>query len=462
MPNISGKTLLEQARTDAKYLRLTDAWESLRPHDVQAAFAWHPARFKPCPAGRRSGKTILAKRKCVLKTINRRAYPMKILIGTPSFTRTKDIYYEDLERLIPKHWIKYKKESLSSMEFRMHWGASIRLIGMNNPTNVEGIPWDHVLLDEFADMPKGCFEKHVRPALSTAGREGTCDIIGVPDEVGDNQAEYEKLWTLGLQYPLDPETCSFWWPSSDILSAKEIEHQREFMDAETFNQEVMGLFVRSAGKAFAKFDQARHVDAYMADYCGFLPIDHALDFGSRKACSLIGQTYRNHVWIMDEINISDSSTEGQAQEFLKKCGERGYSTHRVRVFGDAAGRHRSSPTGKSDYVMLADQYAGMNVEFLNLISNPLIKDTVNAVRSRLFDSRGRIWLWIHPRCKVLRDQLYNAPWPAKLEEWHLLAALRYYIYTLFSEHFASSGITGIGSATLGDADSIPLPYRLSA
>jgi hypothetical protein len=457
----------ERAREEfTREVVLTERWENprLRSHRMQSLLCQHPARFKWCPAGRRSGKTEVSKRDAVgwLITDDGTHEAARIVIGAPTYTRVKDIYFEDLRALIPKHWLRRIKESTQELEFLTHWGAVIRLVGMNRPQVVEGVAWKHGKFDEMADYPPGCFEKHILPAFNTEGQEGSAWFVGVPDESGLNQAEYEKYWEIGLRWPEQAHHCSFWWPSTDILAPGKIAEMAATMDPMTYRQEILGQFVRSGNRAFPSFSPAFHVDSEYSKYSPFLPIDYTLDFGVNPACSLIAQHYGNQIWIMDEIALPDGSTDVAAMEFFQRCGERGYDLHNgVSIFGDAAGRHRSTNIGLSDYRILRDCFYARHIHptFRNLIVNPEIKDSVNALRTRLSDYRGRATLFIHPRCTGLIQELKSAPWPNKLESFHRIAALRYLVYALFG---GAGGVAAIGKVDMTEDQRISAgPYNLN-
>lgn len=454
---------VEQAAHETiRELQLTERWGGqfeMKPHDGQSLLFHHPARFKACASGRRSGKTETLKRHAVLQLPIYNGHPQKIGIAAPTYTRAKEIYQEDLDALIPRHWIKSKRESLNFMEWRTHWNATIRLFGLQKPQVVEGTPWDQFYTDETPDTPRGWIKRHLRPALATKGREGRAWFIGVPDEAGPNQDEYEKIWERGMQWPKNRNYCSFWWPAAEIVSPEEFKELSEDMDEMTFRQEMLGLFVRSGNKAFPSFDPVLHVDDTYAEYSPFLPIDHTWDFGVRPAVSLVAQQYKNSIWIIDEIAVDDSSTDVAAREFISRAHKYGWVLgNGIRIFGDAAGRSPHSNTGQSDYEIIRQEYERFNVEFKNLIDNPGIKDTVNAVRRRLIDRYGRIRIYISSRCKNLIQELKSAPWPDKLKEYHAIAALRYYIYSLSEFGAIQSGVIGQGKAVISTNERISARY----
>jgi hypothetical protein len=456
---------LRRARHEQRIkLRLTDRWTPLIPHEMQSLYFWSPVRFKINPSGRRSGKTENAKRKGVVKHLIRRSkHPVNILFGAPTFGQARDIFWDDLKALIPDHWKAYVSET--RLEIKTHWGYMVRVFGFDRPRRVEGVIWDWMCIDEVADCPAKCFQNNIRPALSTRGREGGADLIGVPDEVGRNQVEYEELWERGLRWKPDEATaeanggdheiCSYWWPSSDIITTKETESAKRGMDALAHQQEYDGRFVRSGGKVLPYFDVKLHVSEDFTSYAPGLPIDWPLDFGTRWCASLIGQVYRGHMWVMDEIAIQDSSTDVASKEFYDRCQSRGYSLRRLRVFGDAAGNSAHSNTGESDYEILEDRlnrYGVKEVDWMQLRAAPAIKDTVNAVRGRVATADGFIHLHVHPRCVHLIENMKTAPWPDGsngLKDYHWLAALRYWCYTLFGEEDNIAGTSPLSLPSLG-------------
>lgn len=441
---------LEEAREEGKQIALTERWTPLKPHAKQSEFFWSDVKFRWCPAGRRSGKSEIEKRKkaCnLLRTFN--GAPARMLIGAPTYSRVKDIFFNDMRDLIPKHWIKRIKESTQELEFKTHWNATIRLVGMNKPQVVEGVPWNDATFDELANYPPRIFEKHILQAFGTEGVEQTASMIGTPDDEGGNQVEYEKYFEIASRYPEQPTHKAFWWPSTDIVSKETIDTWQATMDQSTFKQEVLGHFIHGGGKAFSAFSNDIHVNANMAEYSSFLPICVSHDFGVRPSACVIGQHYKNQIWILDEVVLHDGDTDTAAMAVIDRCNERGYSLRQgLFVYGDAAGRSPHSNTGESDYLRLREYYKPFNPQFRNLMYNPLIKDSINAIRLKLSDTRGMATMFIHPRCETLKLQLKTAPWPDKLEDHHTLAALRYFVFSLFGYNARQGGVTGFGRADL--------------
>lgn len=443
-PELAGlhPELAAAVKHSRRVIRLTDRWTKLDPHPQQSLFFYHPSRFKVCPAGRRSGKTELAKRKSVLQLIRRRPLPAKVFTAAPSLDHARDIFWDDFLAMVPPAWIA--KINLTRMEIITKWGAMLRVFGFDRPRRIEGVPWNHGTIDEIADCPPRCYKRHVQPAMMTRGMHGTIDLIGVPDEVGRNQAEYEELWTQGLTWPNVQDLCSFHWKSADIIPA-ETKVYADGADALTYAQEMEGQFVSSGGKAIYDFDNAYHVKADYAAYDPRLPLDWSLDFGVTPAVALLGQSWNGFTWIIDEIVINNGSTEAQVIGFRDRMQTLGMRPRRIRLFADPAGKGRHSPTGESDFHILERDTSDLPIEWRQLTGSTPIKNTLNAVRGRVKSKSGLVRLHVHPRCRRLIEDCKTSPWPDKLTKFHALAALRYYCYELYGD---SSGVIGTTSLHL--------------
>ncbi len=77
---------------------LTRRWTPLRYHPVQQAYWSSPHRFNTIPAGRRSGKTELAKRKLVKRALAGTKFdPPRFFAGAPTREQAKRIFWDDLK-----------------------------------------------------------------------------------------------------------------------------------------------------------------------------------------------------------------------------------------------------------------------------------------------------------------------------------------------------------------------------
>src|SRR3984957_19185087 len=240
----------------------TRRWVELREHAEQLRLWRDQTRFKIVLAGRRSGKTEVAKRRLVEHLFHRtwHGQPGRYFAAAPTHHQAKRIFWEDLKSMIRPGWIR----SISETDLRIITkpGAQLWVHGLDVPQRIEGSPWDGCVIDELANCRPKIWDAHVRPAL--ADRRGWAWLIGVPDMDSPGQMDYENL-ALIAQSGVEPEWTCFSWPSADVLPADEIESARRRLDPIIFEQEYLGKFVIARGRAFSNFDPAVHVKPTACD-----------------------------------------------------------------------------------------------------------------------------------------------------------------------------------------------------
>jgi hypothetical protein len=400
----------------------TPRWAELRPHPEQLRL-WHDrTRFKVVPAGRRSGKTELAKRRLVehLFRPTWHGQPGRYFAAAPTHDQAKRIFWEDLKALTPRKSVRLISEG--ELRIVTKRGAQLWVLGLEVPERIEGSPWDGCVIDELANCRPKLWEAHVRPAL--ADRRGWAWLIGVPDMDSPGQMEYENLVRLARSGAESEWNC-FAWPSADILPPDEIESARSHLDPLIFEQEYLGKFVIAGGRAFTHFDPAVHVKP--TPYDPALGVCWSLDFNIDPMCSGIIQHDRGGVRVIDEMSLPDTDTDSACDAFLQRAGERGWNLRNIAVYGDGTGWARDSTSGKSDWAIVRRRLHNLSPRLKVPRANPAVKDTINAVRAMLRAADGSIRLAIDPRCARLIQDLRSAVWPGSLEAQHALAWLRYFL-----------------------------------
>src|SRR3972149_10741470 len=148
---------------------LPKRWSALRYHSEQARLWTEKKRFKLVAAGRRSGKTELAKRRLVLALIEKKEWPdPRYFAAAPTREQAKRIFWKDLKALIPKRWIKRVSESELSITTK--FGSELFIVGLDKPERIEGVAWDGAVMDEYANMRANAWKENVRPGLSDNSR----------------------------------------------------------------------------------------------------------------------------------------------------------------------------------------------------------------------------------------------------------------------------------------------------
>lgn len=400
---------------------LTKAWTKLESFITQIEAYRSTKRFNVVPAGRRSGKTeIIGKRKQVLRFLlcHDKKYPQfyspydnpRYFIAAPTRDQVKGIYWNDIKKLVPREFlVKDPNESNLILEGRN--GASLHLLGLDRPERIEGMPWDHGVVDEIGNVKAGAWEANIRPALSD--RRGGCDFIGVPE--GRNH--YYDLWKKA-KLNESGEWGAFHWKSIDVLPlygrAGEVESAKADMDELTFQQEYEASFVNFTGMAYYNFQEKVHIGKYLQFYNPERPLILCFDFnvspGVCVICQEIGADKfkipisKTVTVVLKEVNIPRNSNTIRV---CKKVVEM-FKQHpgNIICYGDATGGATGSAKVRgSDWDLIKQElmpYYGNRLYFNVPKANPRERQRVNAVNSRLKSATNEVKLVIDQGCKNLR------------------------------------------------------------
>ncbi len=374
---------------------LTPRWTPLRHHEQQQALLHSPYRFNVVPAGRRSGKTEITKRKLVIKALEFTAFPDgQFIASAPTHMQAKKLFWDDLKQMVPLDFVTGISET--ELAITLITGAQIRVVGLDKPQRVEGSPVDWITLDEFDDMRADVWQQHIRPALSTEGREGGADFIGVPE----GRKHFYDLYKYA-RADKTGEWQALTWFSADILSPAEIESARNSLDELTFKQEYEASFVTFEGRAYYTFDEKLHVRKDLS-YDDEAPLIFCFDFNNAPGVAVVAQEMRvrgeDVTGIIGEVHIPRNSTTPLVCNRLLKdwSGHRG----RVHLYGDATGGAKtSSSVAGSDWDLVKDY---LHPVFQNRLkwyvprANGAERARVNAVNSRLKSIDEMVRLIIDP------------------------------------------------------------------
>lgn len=382
---------------------LSPRWTRLRAHPEQYRLWTSVHRFKTVPAGRRSGKTELAKRRVVKAALRGTRFDgARFFAAAPTYNQAKRIYWDDLKSLVPRA-IMQGRPSESELVISLVNGSTIHVIGMDQPARIEGSPWDGGILDEFANMKPETWGANVRPAL--ADRNGWCWLIGVPE--GRNH-----YYDLDRKARADDsgEWSSFHWKSADILPAEEVAAARRDLDELTFQQEYEGSFINFEGRAYYPFQEATHCAPLRYDRTQ--PLALCFDFNVEPGIAVIcqEQTLPNGVYgtgVIGEVYIPrNSNTPAVCRKIIADWGKH---EGKVRLYGDATGGARGSARVQgSDWDLVRTELRptfGDRADYRVPLANPAERARINAVNSRLKSGAGTIHLMVDPAKapNVVRD-----------------------------------------------------------
>jgi hypothetical protein len=375
---------------------LTKRWTPLKHHDVQQALWNSTARFIVNPAGRRSGKTELAKRRAFRKAATCQVEGGgRFLFGAPTREQAKRIYWKDLKRMCPD-WMRKGPPNETELTITLITDTLIGVVGMDKPERVEGDPIDGIVLDEFANMKPHTWDAHVRPALSTPGRLGWAMLIGVPE--GRNH--YWQMRNKALERAKKPnsEWAVFTWKSADILQPEEVQSAREDMDTLTFQQEYEADFINFAGAVYYTFN--RDVHCVPTHYDPRLPLVFCFDFNISPGIAVVLQEQARGTCVIGEVWIPKNSNTPAVCNKLKK--DWGNHTGEIHLYGDATGG--AGGTAKimgSDWELIKRAFP--NADVFVKRANPRERERVNAVNTRLLTGIGTKRLFISNAPHLVED-----------------------------------------------------------
>lgn len=414
----------------------------MKYHPVQWSLWTTEARFVAVYAGRRSGKTELAKRRLVrYLPVPKPWKDPRYFFGGPTHDQAKHIAWQDLLDLIPDHWVRGGKHgrdvSYSDLTVKCTFSnpdrqATLHVIGLDKPSRAEGVAWDGGVLDESSDLKPGVFGRSIRPALSD--RNGWCWRIGVPKRAGPGAPEF-RTFCRDCEDGSYRDGACFTWPSSDILPKEEVEHARETLDPKDFNEQYNARWETAGGQIFHAFDEEYNVRPCMYDQ--YRPLVVGSDFNVDPMAWVIGHRYANRLEWFKELWMRDANTQATLDRLYDL-----YSDHEggFEFYGDAAGQARKTSASFTDYALISNdarfQKLGRTVHYPP--KNPAIKDRFGACNAMFCNMAKERRMFIDPSCKHLIQDLETRSYkPGTMEPadkgdvGHITDAMGYAVYKLF-------------------------------
>lgn len=374
-----------------------DCLENLTKRQIDCLNDAH--RFIVLPAGRRSRKTLICKRKVFYPAMENPGY--RYFHGAPTRQQAKQIFWDDLKKYTRPYWMNRPNET--ELYVKLLNNSEIHVIGLDRPERIEGQPWNGCHITEIGNVRESAWTENIRPVLSDT--KGFALLDGVPE--GRNHYYDIALYATGgalpktkpiegafKENPEDKEWCYYSWFSSDVLDAEEIESNRRIMDPKTFRQEYEGSFESYKGLAYYTFGDHNFADV-QRDWQS--PISVGMDFNVNPMTATLGTIRKKIYYQWGEIFMEDSNTFEMVDTLLE------YVDHpnEIHIYPDSTGEHDGSNATRSDIAML--KKAGFIIHAKT--KNPFIKDRVNSVNSVLKDMGKQTRYFINPKTcpKTIND-----------------------------------------------------------
>lgn len=366
---------------------MTKPTSTLFLHEKQMEVYQARSRFKVVVAGRRWGKTQLAKIS-MLKFA--RVKGRLIWYVAPSYRMAKQIMWPELMASIPRMWIDKINET--TLSIKLVNGTRIELKGADNPDSLRGVGIHYLVMDEVQDIAPEAWTKVLRPTLASTG--GHALFIGTPKA-------YNFLFELyALGQKIENRSTGKWisWQfptvTSPFIPPEEIDAARQDMDEKSFNQEFNASFETMSGRVYHPFDRRTHVTPLQ--FNPDLPIWVGQDFNLDPMSSVIMQPQENGmIHVVDEIVLSGSNTEEVCDEIERRYWRQ---IKGVVLYPDPAGQYRQHARGESDLDIFRER--GLTRQKYHR-KHPPIADRVNAVNRMFKSADGRTRMLVDPKCRHL-------------------------------------------------------------
>jgi phage terminase large subunit len=378
-------------------------------------------RFKVAICGRRWGKTYLS----IRELAKHARWPnKKLFYVAPSYRMAKQIVWDKLKyKLLDMNWVEKINES--DLSIQLVNGSKIFLRGADNYDSLRGVGLDFLVMDEFAMIDPKAWTEVLRPTLSDTG--GHALFISTP--MGQSNWAYE-LYQNKHKDPDNWESWQFTSLSGGRIPAEEIEQARSDLDEKSFRQEYEASFESYAGRIYYSFDRDLNVVDGAVTEEDLRTIFVGGDFNISPMSSVIAIRRGDTLCVIDEIRMYSSNTQEMCEELKSR-----YPRSKIFFYPDPAGHQRKTSAGGATDISIL-QNAGFVVKAPR--SHTPVRDRINAVNSRLCDSKGQRHLFVMPKCKYTIEGLLrhtykeNTSIPDNNNDWnHMMDALGYMTDYLF-------------------------------
>jgi len=356
-------------------------------HDGQQHVYTAPTRFRVVVAGRRWGKTQLARTELLARALRR---PGRYWYIAPTYKSAKDILWRDLKDTCDPSWLVTSPNE-TELKLDLCTGAEIRLMGAEDPDALRGRGLQFAVLDEFADMKPATWTEAIRPSLSDY--QAPALFIGTPKSFN----HFYDLYARGTSD--DPGWQGFHFRTIDnpFLRAEEINDARRDMDERTFRQEYEASFEALAGRAYYAFDRHENVGRVALDPS--VPVCLFFDFNIDPASAGIGQQQGDRVVVWREVQLTHRGGEA-TRSAATEIGRLLRESHGgdIGIYGDATGK-AAKTTGPADHQVLRDVFPQAVWRIPR--ANPHQRDRVSAVNALCQNAAGARRLTVDPSCRRL-------------------------------------------------------------
>lgn len=404
---------------------------------TQKKFATSNSLYPAFIGGYGAGKTYVNSVKALMHSIYYNPGLPGLLVA-PTYRDLRDTNIPTLLEILEIKKIPYRLFKSNYVLELPWWNSRILLRSADEPERLKGpnVAWSGI--DEIARIKEEIWGVLVSRVRHPQAKSRQTFVTGTPEGLNWVYERWVENKTPDYQL-FQAATSENKMISSFYLSALEDSHSKDELKEKLYGQFCDG----SKGRVYKNFDRRLHLrsSSTLTEKKDLiiireLPLCLTCDFNITPCCWLVLQHYQGHIYVLDEIVLEDTNTSEMCQE----VEERGYLKHSsgIIVYGDPSGNSRSTTAAKSDYSIIKN--AGM-VRQNVARSAPAVKDRTNAVNAKLLNSKGKISIYISPRCKFLIRDLERVKWKegssgildkSDLRLTHASDALGYFVHQEYS------------------------------
>lgn len=356
-------------------------------------------RFRIVCAGRRSGKSVLAR----LIVLNWAASQVGTYwIVSPTYKQSKQIHWREILKEIPNGWIKAKNEvELSVTLFN---GSIIELKGAENPDALRGVKLRGLVVDEIASIRNWdwLWQEVLRPTLT----DYSAPALFISTPKGFNH--FYELYLLGQSSGSDQAGSYKSWRftsyDNPFISKEEIDAAKQELTEDTFMQEYMADFRKFVGLVYKDFNREIHVK----ELPDFKPVFwiRGCDRGFRvpTAVPWVGVD-KDGVWYQTDEIYEPGLTNPPLAEKLK--AQRGKITPEYSTMDSA------QMSDIQDLASLGEDFVPVKKESGETNQN-YVRYKVEKFADRLrVKADGRAGYYVHPSCENTIHEFETYRWKEK-------------------------------------------------
>ena len=380
--------------------------ELYNPHPVQLAFHSSEKRYRIIVTGRQCGKSTMANQELLKRAWENPKHHLAFI--SPIYSQSKE-QFRRLVASIPPGIIARKSDSELRIDFIN--GSIVEYLSGDNPDNIRGRTLHGVVIDEMRDQSTDLWSMVVRPMLATT--KGWAAMFSTPNGFDQfyDLFEIAKTDQSGEWFFLQaPSTAN------PLFSQTEADAARRIMSEAEFDQEINANFRDiSQGKTYLSHGSHNHV--FTSPFTNgeqispFLPIIVGCDFNVGLLAFELMQHKDGVFYVFDEIALRNSHTQEAARLLANKI--KGHAAGAI-IIGDATGKARkTSAAGETDYTFIMNELQKVSIKTENRTpdSNPLVRDRVNIINSKLRNANGQTSIFYNPeRCPELKKDFDRVVW----------------------------------------------------